>query len=58
MTSQEYLRRQFYRLKNTKYGFSVIIYDGEGNHTNQMELTPNRAVEILTILNERRTDEV
>ena len=57
MTSEEYLRRQFYKLKNTKYGFSVKIFDGEGNHTNQMELTPNRAIEILRILNERLSND-
>tara|TARA_Y100001973_G_C5195500_1_gene333974 strand:- start:186 stop:365 length:180 start_codon:yes stop_codon:yes gene_type:complete len=57
MTSEEYLKKQFDRLKNTKYGFSVKIWDGEGNHTNQMELTPNRASQILKILQERLKNE-
>ena len=34
MTSEEYLRNQFDKLKQTKYGFSVTISDGEGNYTN------------------------
>jgi len=56
MTSEEYLRNQFDKLKQTKYGFSVTISDGEGNYTNRMELTPNRAKEILKILQEREND--
>ncbi len=50
MTSKEYLKTQFKKLKKTKYGFSLKIFDGEGNETNQMELTPNRAKEIIEIL--------
>tara|TARA_R100000742_G_C4195886_1_gene26498 strand:- start:179 stop:364 length:186 start_codon:yes stop_codon:yes gene_type:complete len=50
MTSEEYLRIQFKKLKKTKYGFSLKIFDSEGNATNQMELTPNRAKEIIKIL--------
>ena len=51
---EQYVRSEFDKLKNTKYGFSVKIFDGEGNHTHCMELTPNRAKEILKILNERK----
>ena len=53
MTSEEYLRNQFDKLNKTKFGFSIKIFDGEGNYTNQMELTPNRAREILKILEEK-----
>ena len=53
MTSEEYLRNQFDKLKQTEFGFSIKIFDGEGNYTNQMELTPNRAKEILKILEEK-----
>ena len=53
MTSEEYLRNQFDKLKQTKFGFAVTISDGEGNYTNRMELTPNRAREILKILEEK-----
>ena len=49
-TSYDYLKDQFKKLKKTKYGYSVKIFDGNGNHTNQMELTPGRAKEILKIL--------
>jgi len=48
--SFDYLKGQFEKLKTTKYGFSIKIFDGEGNSTNQMELTPNRADEIKEIL--------
>tara|TARA_R100001082_G_scaffold58105_1_gene32197 strand:- start:215 stop:391 length:177 start_codon:yes stop_codon:yes gene_type:complete len=54
MTSEEYLRNQFDRLKKTEFGYSIKIFDGEGNFTNQMELTPNRAREILKILEEQQ----
>ena len=56
MTSEEYLRNQFDKLKQTKFGFAVTISDGEGNYTNRMELTPNRAREILKILEEKGYD--
>ena len=45
-----------YLNKNTKYGFSIKIFDGEGNHTHCMELTPNRAKDILKILKEKRKE--
>lgn len=48
--STDYLQGQFEKLKTTKYGFSIKIFDGEGNSTNQMELTPNRTDEIKEIL--------
>jgi hypothetical protein len=48
--SSDYLQGQFEKLKTTKYGFSIKIFDGEGNSTNQMELTPNRTDEIKEIL--------
>ena len=48
--SADYLQGQFKKLKTTKYGFSIKIFDGEGNSTNQMELTPNRTDEIKEIL--------
>ena len=56
MTSEEYLRNQFDKLKKTEFGFAVTISDGEGNYTNRMELTPNRAREILKILEEKGYD--
>tara|TARA_R100001129_G_C5269847_1_gene233748 strand:+ start:706 stop:879 length:174 start_codon:yes stop_codon:yes gene_type:complete len=54
MTSEEFLRYQFDTLKKTEVGYSIKIFDGEGNFTNQMELTPNRAREILKILEEQQ----
>jgi hypothetical protein len=50
---EQYLRSQFERLKTTKYGFNIKIVDGENNSTNYMELTPDRAKDILKILQER-----
>jgi hypothetical protein len=44
------LKAQFEKLKTTKYGFSIKIFDGEGNSTNQMELTTNRTNELKEIL--------
>ena len=51
---ENYVREQFKKLTETKYGFSVKIFDGNGNTTNQMELTPQKAELILKILNERK----
>ncbi len=56
MTSKQYLNNQFKRLQKTQYGFSIKIFDGVGNETNRMELTPNRAREIIDIL-ESKADE-
>ena len=50
MTNEEYLKHQFKKLQKTKYGFSIKIFDGNGNATNQMELTPNIAKEMLKLL--------
>jgi hypothetical protein len=47
MTMKEYLNREINKLINTEYGFSIKIFDAEGNSTNQMELTPYRAKHIL-----------
>lgn len=47
MTDKEYLENQFKKLVNSTYGFSIKISDGEGNSTNRMDLTPNRAKNIL-----------
>jgi len=52
---EQYVRSQFERLKNTKYGFSIKIVDGENNSTNYMELTPDRVKDILKILKERES---
>jgi hypothetical protein len=52
---EQYLRSQFERLKTTKYGFNIKIVDGENNSTNYMELTPDRAKDILKILQERES---
>lgn len=53
MDSKEYIKLQFSKLVHTKWGYSIKIFDGNGNVTNQMELTPNRAKEILKIIEER-----
>ena len=50
LTSKQYLKNQFKKLQKTKYGLSIKIFDGKGNTTNQMELTPKRAKEIFEIL--------
>jgi len=53
MTDYEnYVRQQFKKLVNTQYGFQVKIFDGEGNFTNVMELTPQKADLISKILKE------
>lgn len=54
MNSKQYLQEQFKKLANTKYGFSIKIFDGSGNSTNQMELTPNRVIELLEILKQNK----
>jgi len=56
MTSKEYLINQFKKLQKTKYGFSIKIFDGNGNATNQIELTPNRAKEILEFIEGENND--
>lgn len=56
MNSKQYLQEQFKKLNSTKYGFSIKIFDGSGNSTNQMELTPNRAIELLEILKQRQQE--
>ena len=52
---EKYVRQQFEKLEITRFGFSIKIFDGNGNNTNQMELTPQRAEHILKILKERET---
>jgi hypothetical protein len=54
MNSKQYLQEQFKKLKPSKYGFNIKIFDGLGNSTNQMELTPNRAIELLEILKQQK----
>lgn len=56
MNSKNYLQEQFKKLKPTKYGFSIKIFDGLGNSTNQMELTPNRAIELLEVLKQKEVE--
>ena len=56
MNSKKYLQEQFKKLANTKYGFSIKIFDGSGNSTNQMELTPNRAIELLEVLKQKQQE--
>ena len=51
---ENYVREQFKKLQETNFGFSIKIFDGLGNTTNQMELTPQKAKLILKILNEKR----
>jgi hypothetical protein len=51
ITSEKYLYDQFKKLQTTKYGFSIKIFDGVGNETNQMELTPNRLKDLLKLFN-------
>ena len=58
MNSKQYLEDQFKKLINTKYGFSIKIFDSSGNSTNQMELTPNRAIELLEVLKQKQLKEV
>jgi hypothetical protein len=48
-TPEKYLTDQFKKLQSTKYGFSIKIFDGVGNETNQMELTPNRLKDLLKL---------
>lgn len=34
----KYYQNQLKKLQKTEYGYSLVIYDGEGNKTNQMNL--------------------
>ena len=49
---EDYVRQQFKKLDNTIYGFGIVISDGNGNRTNRMELTPQKAEFIIKILKE------
>ena len=49
---EDYVRQQFKKLVNTIYGFGIVISDGNGNRTNRMELTPQKAELIIKILKE------
>ena len=49
MSEKQYETNQLNRLKNSKYGFNIIISDYEGNSTNNMRLT-ERLVTGLKIL--------
>jgi|TARA_Y100000114_G_scaffold138784_1_gene142085 hypothetical protein len=49
---EDYVRQQFKKLDNTIYGFGIVISDGNGNRTNRMELTPQKAELIIKILKE------
>tara|TARA_R100001460_G_scaffold2142_1_gene7204 strand:- start:20873 stop:21046 length:174 start_codon:yes stop_codon:yes gene_type:complete len=49
---EDYVRQQFKKLDNTIYGFGIVISDGNGNRTNRMELTPQKAKLIIKILKE------
>lgn len=51
---ENYVRDQFKKLKPSEYGYSVKIFDGLGNSTYQMELTPQKASLILKLLKELR----
>jgi hypothetical protein len=51
---ENYVRKQFKKLDNTIYGLGIVISDGNGNRTNRMELTPQKAQLINKILKERR----
>ena len=54
---ENYVRDQFKKLKSSKYGYSVKIFDGFGNSTYQMELTPQKASLILKLLKELRGEQ-
>lgn len=49
---EDYIRQQFKKLDNTIYGFGIVISDSNGNRTNRMELTPQKAELIIKILKE------
>ena len=51
---ESYIKDQFKKLKPSKYGYSLKIFDGFGNSTYQMELTPQKASLILKLLKELR----
>jgi hypothetical protein len=53
---EKYLYDQFKKLKYTEYGFKIKISDGQDNTTNWMDLTPNRAKDILKILEEKNNE--
>ncbi len=52
--NENYVRDQFKRLTDTEYGFGIKIFDGLGNTTNTMTLTPQTAKLILKILKEKK----
>tara|TARA_R100000988_G_C4003142_1_gene170537 strand:+ start:1816 stop:2001 length:186 start_codon:yes stop_codon:yes gene_type:complete len=53
---ENYVRQQFKKLNNTIYGFGIVISDGNGNRTNRMELTPQKAQLINKILKEKECE--
>ena len=53
---EDYVRQQFKKLDNTIYGFGIVISDGNGNKTNTMKLTPQRAELIIKILKEKENE--
>ncbi len=48
---EQYVRQQFKKL-HPVFGYSVKIFDANGNSTNQMELTPQKVELILKVLKE------
>lgn len=49
---EQYVRQQFKKLQPSVFGYSVKIFDANGNSTNQMELTPQKVELILKVLKE------
>jgi len=57
MTDKEYFQSQLRKLKNTKYGFKIKIFDNEGNSTNYLNITSDNAKEIINILTKDEGEE-
>tara|TARA_R100000664_G_C2708616_1_gene106218 strand:+ start:504 stop:833 length:330 start_codon:yes stop_codon:yes gene_type:complete len=53
MTNKEYLKNQFKKL--IKHDLKIKVFDGEGNSTNYLNITPNNIKQILKILTKDKT---
>ena len=52
MSDKQYQTNQLNRLKNSKYGFNIVISDYEGNTTNNMRLTESLVTGLKILLDD------
>lgn len=49
-----YIQSQFDRLRQTKYAYTIKIWDSNGNSTNHLNLTQEELLQIQAILNKSK----